>query len=163
MPTVGGYWGHETTVNLGTLDASGANTIVFAPGHYFDVKRVILVTTIAQTVVDAIITVAIRDVDDGNSTTKGTFTLAFTGSATDDKKFVDFGKPATTGTTAADGSLIYKGHTPGGVLELKPGQELSLTSDAGGNAGTYQVYVEGYDKGMNIGQVGMTELTFTHA
>lgn len=131
--------------NLGTLDASGANTIVFAPGRQAVVRKIILITTVAQTVANATITVAVRDVDNGNSVTQGTFVMPFATSATDDVAFVKPGQPATAGTTAVDGSLVFEGYEPGGGIVVEPGQELALTSDGGGDAGTYQVYVESID------------------
>lgn len=155
------YWTKDVQYNAGTLDASGANAIVFAPGRPVDVKRIVVVTTVAQTTADAVISVAVRDVDNGNSTAIGTFTLPFTGSAADDVKYVELGKPLTTGTTASDGSLVYKGHTPGGPVRVDVGQEMSLTSNGGGDAGTYQVYFEYLDQGFDA--VTETELVFTHA
>lgn len=151
----------DQMLNLGTLDASGANAVVFAPGRPAIVRKIVTVTTIAQTTADAVITMAVRDVDDGNSTTQGTFTLPFTGSAADDVKFVKPGQPSATGATAVDGSTVYEGFTPGGGIRVEVGQELSLTSNGGGDAGTYQVYVEYIDEGFN--EADGTELTFTAA
>lgn len=148
--------------NLGTLDASGANTIVYAPGRPVVIRRAILITTVAQTVADAVITVAVRDVDNGNSTSQGTFTIPFTDSAADDVAYVDIGKPATAGTVAVDGSTVYEGFTPGGGVRVEPGQEISFTSDGGGDAGTYQVYLEMTDEGFEVGDADR-EITFVAA
>jgi hypothetical protein len=159
------YWTKDMYANLSTLDASGANSVVYAPGESIDVKRLIFVTTVAQTVADAVLTVAVRDVDNGNSTTIGTVTLAFTGSTADDVQYTDLGKPATTGTVETDGSLVFSSDDPGGVIAIRPGQELAITSNGGGDAGTYQVYVEYISKGFNPEVLDITdnELTFTHA
>lgn len=148
--------------NLGTLDASGANTIVFAPGRPAVVRKVVLITTVAHTTANATITVALRDVDNGNSVTKGTFVLPFTGSVTDDVAFVEIGKPNTTGSAGVDGSTIYKGYEPGGGIRVEPGQELAFTSDGGGDAGTYQVYVEYIDEGFDYTDADR-EISFTNA
>jgi hypothetical protein len=159
-----GYYTKDDIANLGTLDASGANSVVFAPGRPVDVDRVIVVTTVAQTTADATITLGVRDVDNGNSVTKGSFVLPFTGSATDDVKYVNLVKPKTTATTASDGSITFTGYSPGGFIEVNPGQELFLTSDGGGDAGTYQVYVEYKDQGFSGSRIAdAVELTFTAA
>lgn len=163
--SVSQYWTKALFANAGTLDASGANTVAFAPGEAIDVKRLILVTTVAHTTANATITVAVRDVDNGNSTTIGTFVLPFSGSAADDVQYVELGKPATTGTVASDGSTVYSSVDPGGLIEVLPGQEIALTSDGGGDAGSYAVYVEYMPKGFNPEVLGLDdeELTFTHA
>lgn len=163
--SVSQYWTKDHYANVGSLDASGANSVVYAPGEAIDAIRAILVTTVAQTVANATITVAVRDVDNGNSTTIGTFTLPFSGSAADDVQYADFGKPATTGTVETDGSTVYSSADPGGVIEVLPGQEIVFTSDGGGDAGTYQVYLEYVSKGFNPEVLGITdnERTFTHA
>lgn len=161
------YYADKAIANLGTLDTSGANTIVFAPGRPADVCRAILVNTVAHTVADAIITVAVRDVDNGNSTTIGTFTLPFTGSAADDVKYVELVFPDSDGEISSiDGSLTFSSESPGGPIQVDVGQEISFTSNGGGDAGTYQVYVEYYDQPFQseAGRVGnAAELTFTPA
>lgn len=164
-------WGRKQVLNPAgvSLDASGANTAVITFGQRVAVSRLVLVTTVAQTVADATITVAVRDVDDGNSTTKGTFTLPFTGSATDDLKYVDLIKPSTSGAAGADSvtavpTTVYT--TSGkGPIYIEANQELALTSDGGGNAGTYMIYAEGWPEGNNVkdDSPAMSERTFTAA
>lgn len=179
--SVSQYWTKDHYANVGSLDAAEASTVTYAPGEAIDVIRAILVTTEAQTAATATITVAVRDVDNGNSTTVGTFTMVVAGSALDKVDYVDFGKPPTTGTTASDGSLVYEGYNTGGVgfdgdgnvvntrtegvIEVLPGQEIAFTSDGGGDAGTYQVYIEYISKGFNPEVLDITanERTFTHA
>ena len=163
--SVSQYWTKDMYANLSTLDASGANAVEYAPGEAIDVKRAIFVTTVAQTVADATITVVVRDRDNGNSTTIGTFTLPFTGSALDKVYYVDFGKPDEDGTVETDGSLVFSSDEPGGLVEVLPGQEIVFTSDGGGDAGTYQVYLEYISKGFDPNVLGITdnERTFTHA
>lgn len=156
------YMTKDDIANLGTLDASGANSIVFAPGRPVDVDRIILVTTVAHTVADATITVGVRNVDDTSSVTKGSFVIPFTGSALNKVLAIELVKPKTTATTAADGSIYYAGYNPGGFIRVDPGQELFLTSDGGGNAGTYQVYIEYKDQGFSGADVAAAvKLAFT--
>lgn len=156
------YYDKARTDNIGSLDASGANTVAFAPGQPVDVTRIVLVTTVAHTTADATITVTVRDVDDGNSTTVGTFALAYDGSATDDVQYVNVAGEQVGPTTASDGSIVY-GPNPG-VIEVNPGQEIALTSDGGGDAGTYQVYVEYFPQGFTGARVAhAVEVTMTFA
>lgn len=126
-----------------SLDASGANTaIVMAPGRRAYVRRLILVTSIAQTSALATLTVGVRNVDDTTSTTYGTFTVPLTGSALNDVAICDLATGPTTYTTAVDSSSTLAG---GAMIRVKPGQEMFVTSDGGGNAGTYIIYAEYYD------------------
>jgi hypothetical protein len=163
--SVSQFFTNAKFADLSTLDASGANAVQFNPGERAKVKRVILVTTVAQTTADATITVVVRDRDNGNSTTIGTFTLPFTGSATDDVQYAEFGNPSATADTGVDGSSVYSSVSPGGLIEVDPGQEMVFTSDGGGDAGTYHVYVEYIPEGFNPEVLGITanERTFTAA
>lgn len=160
--------------DLSTLDASGANAVQFNPGETVRVKRIILVTTVAQTVADATITVVRRNRDDTPTETLGSFTLPFTGSALDKVYYTELGLAPTTGSTGVDGSTVYKGYNDGGIVsgvnvdveslpKLDPGEELVLTSNGGGDAGTYHVYVEYIYEGFNPEVLGITanERTFT--
>ncbi len=159
------HYTDATVENLATLDASGANAVQFNPGMTVKVKRLIFITTIAQTTADAVITVVKRNRDDTPTETLGTVTLPFTGSATDDVQYVELGYPDTDGEVGSDGSTVYSSVSPGGMIEMVPGEELVLTSNGGGDAGTYQVYVEYIPEGFNPEVLGITdnELTFTHA
>lgn len=163
--SVSQYWTMDRYENLSTLDVSGANSVVFAPGESIDVKRLIFVTTIAQTVALSNLTVAVRDVDNGNSVTIGTFTIPLTGTALDKVWYTDLGVPDEDGSTGSDGSLIFQSYDPGGVVAVNPGQELVVTSDGGGDAGTYQVYIQYQSKGFNPEVLGIeaNERTFTPA
>lgn len=130
--------------NAGTLDTSGANAIVFAPGQPVHVKRVIFVTTVAHTVANATISVAVRDVDNGNSVAIGSFVVPYSGSAADDVGFANIAANQTGPTTLSGNGIsapVWYDGGAGDVLVV-PGQEISLTSDGGGDAGTYQVYFE---------------------
>lgn len=158
------FWGKKRILNPAgsSLDASGTNSIDFGLVATWFLARIKMVTTIAHTVADATITVALRDKDDGNSTTLGTFTLPFSGSATDDIKYVDLIKPLTTATTSSiDGSTTYTTENKGPVKVLA-NQEIVLTSDGGGNAGTYLIYFEGVEEGLNSAVTGSAR-TFTAA
>lgn len=157
-------WDNKEALNRAgvSLDASGANTAVVAIGHPAAVSRVVFVNTIAHTVADAVITFGYRNVDDTPSVTLGTFTLPFTGSATDDIKFIDIMLPLATGTVSSiDGSTVYT--TAGkGPVYLEANDEMFFTSDGGGNAGTYLIYLQGWLEPFNEEVVG-TELTVTAA
>lgn len=156
-----GYMTKDDIANAGSLDASGANTLAWAPGRPVDVDRIVLVTTVAHTVADATITVGVRNVDDTSSVSKGTFVIPFTGSALNKVFSIPLVKPKTTSTTGADGSIVFKGYSPGGFIRVDPGQELFLTSDGGGDAGTYQVYIEYKDQGFSGADVAAAvELAF---
>jgi hypothetical protein len=158
------YMTQDDIINLGAFDAAEASTVAFAPGRPVDVHRVILVTTEAQVAADAIVTVSVRDVDDGNSTTIGTFTIPLAGSALDNVQYVNLVYPATTGTTASDGSLVFTGYDPGGFVQVNPGQEIAFVSNAGGSSGIYTLYVEYKDQGFSGERVAhAVELTFTAA
>lgn len=152
----------DEIANVGAATISGTTAVTWAPGRPADVRRLILVTTTAVTVADATLTVSVRDVDDGNSTSYGTFVVPFTGSAADDVQYVDLVTTDTDGSTSAiDGSLVY---TAGGMIEVNPGQELVVVSDGGATAGVVQVYVEYQDLGFSGSRVeDATELTFTPA
>jgi len=158
------FWTKSEFANLSTLDASGSNAVQYEPGQRIKAKRLILVTTVAQTVANATLTVVVRDRDNGNSTTIGTITVPFSGSALDKVLYADFGKPKTTATTGSDGSATYS-TDPGGLVEVDPGQEIVITSDGGGDAGTYQVYLEYIPEGFDpyVQGVEDNEMTFTHA
>lgn len=145
------YMTKDDIVNLGTLDVSGANSIVFAPGRPVDVARLIFVTTVAKTVATSAITVGVRNVDDTSSVTKGSFTMPL--SAINTVKAVPLVKPATTPGTGSDGSVTNKGYSPGGFLQVNPGQELFITSGGAGTGGTFQVYVEYKDQGFSGARV----------
>lgn len=159
------FWTDKRVLNgAGTSgDLSTVITIAHNMASTWWLCRIRLVTTVAHTTVNAVITVTLRDQDDANSTTLGTFTLPFTGSATDDVKFVDFIKPATTGTVSTiDGSTVFTAVGKGPVKVL-PNQEIALTSDGGGATGTYNVFFEGVDEGLNNLYPLGSELTFTAA
>lgn len=172
------YFTDALIADLSTLDASGANSVQFNPGQTIRAKRLIFVTTVAHTVADATITVVRRNRDDTPTETLGTFTLPFTGSATDKVYYVELGLAPTTGTTGVDGSTVYKGYNDGGASiatgqvvnsdveslpQFVPGEELVMTSNGGGDAGTYHVYVEYIPEGFNPEVLGITanERTFT--
>lgn len=152
------------------IDSAGAltdgGTLEWAVGQVVDVKRLILVTTTAYTVADTTVTVSVRDVDNGNSTTIGTFVIPFTGSAADDVKFVNVGEPETTGSVSAiDGSLVFS-NEPGGLLRINPGQELAIVDGGTQTAGASAVYVEYIPGGFQEyadSDYSPAELTFTHA
>lgn len=154
------YYDKARTDSMGTLTVSGTTALTWAPGQVADVKRIVFVTTTALTVADSVITVAVRDVDDGNSTTIGTFTMVQSGSATDDVSYANIGNQGTGPTTASDGSTVYEGGD--GVVEVLPGQELVLTSDGGSTAGAVEAYVEYIPGGFNEEADYVTaQMTFT--
>lgn len=155
------YATKEAIKQVGTaaLDASGANTVTAIFGRKARLKRLILVTTVAQTVANATITVAVRDHDDSPSTTIGSFVLPFSGSAIGDKKYVDLVTTDTDGSTSSiDGSLVYEAGDP---VEVEPTEELALTSDGGGDAGSYLVFVEYWDQPFTVADG--TEVAFVPA
>lgn len=159
----------EITDAIG-FDFAEAVTSGYAPGRPIDVKRIVLVITELSNGAETI-TLAVRDVDDGNSTTIGTFTIP-DAAATDTVFKVDVAnvKTAVTGTDASQPAEVTTGRVLGiqtnspGVIEVNPGQEIVVTS-TGGTATTGQanVYFEYVAMGNNPDRFDATDLAFTHA
>jgi hypothetical protein len=140
----------------GALTVSGANTVTFRPGRSAHVQKVVLLTTTAQTGTDNILTIGVRNIDGTGSVSKGTVTIATTGSALNQVLHIDVVKPKTTATTQSDGSVYYAGYGPGGPIVVKPGQELYITSNGASSAGVYDVKVEYNDAGFSGPDVAAT-------
>jgi hypothetical protein len=153
------------------LDYAEAATVAFAPGTPIDVKRIVLVIVEAQSAATETLTVAVRDVDDGNSTTIGTFIMP--ASATADAVYkVDLAnvKTSVTGTDASQPSTVTTGRVLGyqtnlpGVIEVNPGQEIVVTSGGTGTTtGQANVYFQYVEQGNNPTRFNATDITFTHA
>lgn len=167
------YWDkRERFENVGTLTVSGSTALVKPFGRIVDVKRLILLTTTAQTVADDTVTVAVRKLDNTSSTTAGTFVATFTGSALNQVRFVDFGLPSDDpeADTVQDqlirsASVVYSAPQPR-LLRLYPDEELVITPAAGATAGAYDVWVQFQDLGFNPKDnpdYTPVELTFTAA
>ena len=165
------YFGTDDVVTDGIdFDFAEAVTAVYAPGRPIDVKRIILVIKEASNGAE-VITVAVRNKDDTPSTTIGTFTIP-SGLATDTVLKVDIAnvKTAVTGSDASQPATVTTGRVLGiqtnqpGVIEVNPGQEISLTS-TGGTATTGQadVYFSYVAMGNQPGRFDPTDLVFTHA
>ena len=88
-----GYWGDTKTMLVGTLDASGSNTVSLAFGQPVEVKRLILVNTVVHTVANAKLTVGVRDRDDSPTADPSAYTLVPSGSAKAAGFPLDLGPP----------------------------------------------------------------------
>lgn len=129
------------------LVVSGANTSTFRPGRSAHVQKLVLLTTVAQTGTDNVLTVGVRNIDGTGSVSKGTVTIATASSLINQVLHVDVVKPKTAGATQSDGSLYFAGYNPGGPIIVKPGQELYITSNGASSAGQYSIKVEYLDGG----------------
>ncbi len=147
--TFHGYWGAYKTMIVGTLDASGANTISLAFGQPVDVKRLILVNTIAHTSANAKLTVGVRDRDDSPTASHSAYTLVQSGSAAGDVFTIELAVPDTAAVVAVDG-LDTHAATPI-TLAIDTDEELFITSDGGGNAGSYDIYAQVQELGFHVG------------
>ncbi len=147
--TLHGYWGAYKTIPIGSIDASESNTTAFQFGQPVDVKRIIFVTTQAQTVADAKITVGVRDLDGSPSESHSAYTLAFTGSAIGDVQTAELAVPDTAAVVAVDG-LDTHAATPI-TLAVDSDRELFILTDAGGDAGIYDLYAQVQELGFHLG------------
>jgi hypothetical protein len=158
------YFDKDRVDSVGALTDGG--TLEWGVGQVVDVKRLILVTTTAYTVANDTVTVSVRDVDNGNSVTIGTFVITFAGSAADDVRFVNLGEPETAGSISPiDGSLIFD-NEPGGLLRINPGQELVIVDGGQQTAGASALYVEYIPGGFQEyadSAYSPAEMPFTHA
>ena len=144
-----GYWGKEKTMLVGTLDASGSNTVSLAFGQPVEVKRLILVNTVVHTVANAKLTVGVRDRDDSPTADHRAYTLVQSGSAKGDVFTIELGPPDTAATVAVDG-LDTHAATPI-LLAIDTDEELFITSDGGGDAGSYDIYAQVQELGFHVG------------
>lgn len=168
------YWATADRVTDAISLQLGAGTTpaVYAPGKPIDVKRIVLVMTTAQATSAATVTVAVRNVDDSSSTTIGTFVtpavMALNAVFKVDIAGVDADAVTPTGehSQVADVTLGrvdgYFTNLPG-VIEVNPGQEISLTSDGGGDTGVANAYFEYSEQGNNPERFEPTAITFTYA
>jgi len=134
---------------VGTLDASGSNTVDMRFGQPVDVKRLILVNTIPHTAADAKLTVGVRDEDDTPSADHTAYTLVQSGSAAGDVFTIELGVPDTDAVVAVDG-LDTHAATPI-LLAVDSNEELFITSDGGGDAGSYTIYAVVQELGFHLG------------
>ena len=148
--TLHGYWGATKTMLVGTLDASGGNTVSLAFGQPVDVKRLILVNTIPHTSANAKLTVGVRDEDNTPSTNHTAYTMVQSGSAAGDVFVIELGVPDTAAVTSGSDGLDVFNATPI-LLAIDSNEELFVTSDAGGTAGIYDVYAQVQELGFHIG------------
>jgi hypothetical protein len=166
------YFGTDDRISEAqNLDYAEAATVAFAPGKPIDVKRIVLVIVEAQSAATETLTVVVRDVDDGNSTTIGTFVMPASAAA-DAVYKVDIANvdTAVTGTDASQPADVTTGRVLGyqtnlpGVIEVNPGQEIAVTSGGTGTTtGQANVYFEYVEMGNNPDRFDATDLTFTHA
>lgn len=155
------YFVQERVDPVGALTLTGTTAVAFAPGGPIDVQWLDFVATTAVTAASTV-TVAVRNVDDTSSVTIGTITIPTL--ALNEVARVGIVKPATAGSTAIDGSLVFKGYNPGGAVQVNPGQELALIPVANGAAGVVQAYVKYYKQGFNGERVDDVKVaTFTPA
>lgn len=131
------YFLHDQFIDIGSLTDGG--TLVWQSPQVVDVKRIILITTTAYTVANDTVTISVRDNDDSPTETKGSFPMAFTGSAIGDVTKVDL-IGLTAQTTGIDGSLVN--FAADGFIEVGPGQELVIVSAGTQTAGAAFVWIE---------------------
>ena len=147
--TLHGYWGATKTVPIGSIDAAESNTTVFTFGQPVDIKRLIFVTTEAQTVATAKITVGVRDLDGSPTESHSAYTLPFSGSLIGDVQVMELAEPDTAAVVAVDG-LDTHAATPTTLL-VASNRELFILTDAGGNAGIYDIYAVVQELGFHVG------------
>ena len=148
--TLHGYWGATKTILVGNLDASGSNTVSLAFGQPVDVKRLILVNTIPHTSANAKLTIGVRDRDDTPSVNHTAYTLVQSGSAAGDVFTIEVGVPDTAADATGSDSLDVFSATPV-LLAIDTDEELFITSDGGGNAGSYDIYAQVQELGFHLG------------
>ncbi len=156
--TLHGFWGAYKTMLVGTLDASGANTVVLAFGQPVAVKRFILVNTIAHTSANAKLTVGVRDRDDSPTANHSAYTLVQSGSAAGDVFTIELAVPDTAAVTSGSDSLDVHNATPV-LLEIDTDEELFITSDGGGDAGSYDIYAQVQELGFHLGAANTNTAT----
>ncbi len=148
--TLHGYWGKEKTVLVGSLTVSGANTVTVGFGGPVEVKRLILLTTTALTTADSKLTVGVRDLDDGNSTSHSAYTATFTSSAIDDVKEILLAVPDTAAVATGSDGLDVHSATPV-LLAVRSNQEIFITSDGGSDAGAVVIWAQVQELGFHTG------------
>lgn len=149
-------WGAKVDLNPGgalAQDLSTVITVALAAGKRVAVSRIRFVTTVAQTVALATLTVFKRKADGTGSTTLGTAVLPLTGSVVNQVQYINLIKPSLTGAAGADSTTalpttVYT-TTGKGPVYLEADEVIGITSDGGGSTGTYNVYFEGWDDQFN--------------
>ncbi len=145
-----GYWGAYKTVPIGSIDAAETNTTAYQFGQPVDVKRIILVCTEAHTAANAKLTIGSRDVDgSSNSVSHSAYTVVQSGSAIGDVLVIELAEPDTAAVVAVDG-LDTHAATPTTLL-VASHRELFVLTDAGGDAGIYDLYAQVQELGFHIG------------
>ena len=147
--TLHGYWGATKTISVGSIDAAESNTTVFTFGQPVDIKRLIFVTTQAQTAAAAKLTIGVRDLDGSPTESHSAYTMAFTGSTVGDVQVAELAEPDTAAVVAVDG-LDTHAATPTTLL-VASNRELFILTDAGGNAGIYDIYAVVQELGFHVG------------
>ncbi len=157
--TLHGFWGATKTVSVGSMDAAESNTLTLEFGQPVAVKRLIWVTTQAQTVADAKITIGTRDADgSSNSVSHSAYTLPNSGSALGDVQTMELAVPDTAADATGSDSLDVFSATPV-LLEVTVDRQLFVTTDAGGDAGIYDVYVQVQELGFHLGAANTNTAT----
>lgn len=155
------YFTKERVDSVGAVTLTGTTAVAFAAGHPIDVQDFVFVATTAVTAASTV-NIVVRNVDDSSSTTIGSIvipTLALNAVA-----HVGVSKPSDTGSTGADGSLVFKGYEPGGPIQVNPGQEIALVPVANGAAGVVAAYVGYLPQGFSGARVAdAVEATYTPA
>lgn len=148
------YFTKDQFLDIGAM--AKAATVAYSPPVPIDVKRIIVRVTTAYTVANTVVTVNVMDIDGSPTATKGTFTIAFSGSTIGDIINVDLKSANPVATVAADGSLYSK---PGpGFISLQPGQSLQIVDAGSQTAGASQLYIE-FEKQGFLPNVGTTNAT----
>ena len=148
--TFHGFWGAYKVMSVGSLDAAEATTVSLAFGQPVAVKRIILVNTEVHTSANSKITIGVRDRDDTPTANHSAYTLPFAGSALGDVFTLEVAEPDTAAdATGSDGLDVFSA-TPI-LLEIDVHEELFVTTDAGGDAGIYDVYAQVQELGFHVG------------
>ena len=169
-----GVYTYEDRVSfVGLLDVDGTTPVTFAPGRPINIRRVILVVATETLQAVSTVTVAVRNVDDTSSVTKGTFITPASGALNTVFK-VDvanvktaatiydswgISQPATVTTGRVNG---VQANTPG-EIQVNPGQEISFTADGVPTQGMLNLYIEYSEMGNNPTRYNATDIAFTAA
>lgn len=152
------YFTKDQFLDIGPM--AKAATVAYSPPVPIEVKRILVRVTTAYTVANTVVTVNLMDIDGSPTVTKGTFTIAFSGSTIGDIINVDLKSANPVATLAADGSLYSK---PGpGFISVGVGQSLQIVDAGSQTAGASELYIE-YEKQGYLPNTGTTNATKTAA
>ena len=151
------YFVQTKWIDVGALTDAG--TLVYAPGAPEDILDIVLVTTVAYTVANDTVTLAVRNVDDTSSVTKGSFVVPFVGSALNKVLYIPM-RNIILSSVGVDGSTVFSGAE--GAIKVNPGQELLITDGGQQTVGASRCYIKVAVQDFSGTRVsGAQQLTFT--